>query len=230
MAKIEKEIRTIEIEFLRKAPDSRTIEGRAIPFNVFSPNHEGFREMIAPEAIEGVIEASDIFMLYNHDRQQGFLARAKKGKGTLKIDVREDGVYFSFEAAHDNLSNYILERIERGEINETSWAFTVREDTWKKCDDGVYERIITKFDKLYDFSVVDNSYYGIQDAVGCKRFAEIQEEDRKALEEAQKAEEERLAQEKLEQEKREAEEKQKQLDEYYKNLKETYKDYMKKED
>ena len=222
MANIDKEIRSFEVE-IRKVADSRKIEGRAIPFNVFSPNREGFREMIAPEAVEGVIENSDIFMLYNHDRQQGFLARNNKGKGTLKIDVREDGVYFEFEAANDNLSNYVLERIERGEINETSWAFTVREDTWKHADDGVYERIITKFDKLYDFSVVDNGYYGIKDSVSCKRFAEIQEEDRKALE----AEQERLEQEKLEQEQREAEEKEQQLKEYYENLKEQYKDYLK---
>ena len=229
MAKVEKEIRSFEVE-LRKAPESRRIEGRAIPFNVFSPNREGFRELVAPEAVEGVIEGSDIFMLYNHDRQQGFLARNNKGKGTLKIDVREDGVYFDFELANDNLSNYVLERIERGEINETSWAFTVREDTWRKAEDGVYERIITKFERLYDFSVVDNSYYGIQDAVGCKRFAEIQEADRIALEEA-KAEEERLQKEKEEQEAREAEEeKKKQIEEYYKNLKEEYKDYLKKED
>ena len=73
MAKDNKEIRSFEVE-LRKAPESRRIEGRAIPFNVLSPNREGFREMIAPEAVEGVIEASDIFMLYNHDRQHGFLA------------------------------------------------------------------------------------------------------------------------------------------------------------
>lgn len=215
MAKVETEIRSFEVE-LRKAPEGRRIEGRAIPFNILSPNREGFREMIAPEAVEGVIEASNIFMLYNHDRQKGFLARNNKGKGTLQIDVREDGVYFSFEAAGDNLSQYVLERVERGEISETSFAFTVREDTWTKKEDGVYERVITKFDKLYDFSVVDDSYYGLKDQVGCKRFAELQEEDRKALEEA-KAEEERKAQEQKDQE----------LEQYYKNLKEEYSKYLK---
>ena len=213
---MEQEIRSYNVE-LRKAPESRKIEGRAIPFNYQSPNREGFREMIAPEAVEGVIEASDIFMLYNHNRQDGFLARNNKGKGTLKIDVREDGVYFEFEAANDNLSNYILERIERGEIDETSFAFTVREDKWEKKDDGVYDRTITKFDKLFDFSIVDNSYYGIKEAVGCKRFAEIQEEDRKALEAAQKEEEERKA----------AEEKER-IDNYYNQLREENKNYLTK--
>ena len=218
---MEKEIRSFEVE-LRKAPESRTIEGRAIPFNIFSPNREGFREKIAPEAVEGVIEISDIFMLYNHERSHGFLARNNKGKGSLKIDVREDGVYFEFVAGKDDLSNYILERIDRGEINETSFAFTVREDTWIKQSDGVYERTITKFERLYDFSVVDTSYYGIKNAVGCKRFAEIQEEDRKALEAAKKAEEERQAEEKRQAEEAEAA----RIAEYYKQIREENKKYL----
>lgn len=222
---MEKEFRSFNVE-LRKAPESRKIEGRAIPFNFLSPNREGFREMIAPEAVEGVIEASDIFMLYNHNRNEGFLARNNKGKGSLKIDVREDGVYFEFEAGSDNLSNYILERIERGEIDETSFAFTVREDRWVKKDDGVYERTITKFERLFDFSIVDNSYYGIKEAVGCKRFAEIQEEDRKALEAAQKAEEERQAEEEAQKEK----ERQEKIAEMYKNLREEYLNYLPKKE
>lgn len=218
---MDREIRNFQIEF-KTDEESRVVEGRAIPFNVFSPDREGFREMISPEAIEGVIERSDIFMLYNHDKNQGFLARNNKGKGSLKIDVREDGVYFTFKAKKDNLSNYVYERLLNGELDQTSWAFTVAEDRWVKAEDGVYERTITKFERLYDFSIVDSSYYGIENAVGCKRFAEIQEEDRKALEEAQKAEQERLEQEKREQEEKEAQEKAEHLKEYYANLKEQY--------
>ncbi len=215
---MEKEIRSFEVE-IRKVPDSPVIEGRAIPFSVFSPNREGFREMISPEAVEGVIEASDIMMLYNHDRNRGFLARNNKGKGSLSIDVREDGVYFNFPIGSDNLSTYVRERLDRGELNETSFAFTVKEDRWVKADDGVYERTITKFERLYDFSVVDNSYYGIKDVVGCKRFAEIQEEDRKALEEAQAEEARKTEEERLEK-----------IKEYYQALKEENKKYFKKED
>lgn len=207
---MEKEFRQLSIE-LRANPESRVIEGRAIPFNVFSPNREGFREMIMPEAVEGVIEQSDILMLYNHSNNDGFLARSNKGKGSLNVDVREDGVWFSFEAKHDNLSNYVYERLLSGELDETSWAFTVAEDKWVKADDGVYERTITKFDRLYDFSVVDRSYYGIPNAVGCKRYAEVLEEER--LENERKLEELRAEEEaKKEQE----------LSEYYQKLHEEY--------
>lgn len=180
--------------------------------------------MVVPEAVEGVIEKSDIFALYNHDKSKGFLARSNKGKGSLVVDVQPDGVHFALELKHDDLSNYVYERMLAGELDETSWAFTVAEDHWVKAEDGVYDRTITKFDRLYDFSVVDNSYYGISNAVGCKRYAEILEEE--------KAENERkLAELKAEEERKAAEEEEARkqaIAEYYTNLKEEYKDILEK--
>ena len=222
---MEKEIRQYSVEF-NAAPDVATIEGRAIPFNIASPNREGFRETIAPEAVEGVFEKSDVFLLYNHDKSKGFLARNKMGKGSLKIDVREDGVYFSFVPGEDNLSMYVKDRIQRGDLDEMSWAFTVEQDTWVKGADGVYDRTINKFDHIYDLSIVDQSYYGIEGAVKCARFAEIQEEERLANE-ARIAEEERIAQEKREAEEAEKQEK---LKEYYESIREAYKEALEKED
>lgn len=223
---MEQEIRSFNIE-LKAAPESRTIEGRAIPFNVFSPDREGFRELVTPEAVAGVIEDSDIFLLYNHDKSEGFLARSKKGKGTLKVDVREDGVYFTFDAKSDNLSNYVYERVKAGELDETSFAFTVAEDKWEKQADGVYNRTITKFERLYDFSLVDNSYYGIENAVKCKRFAEIQEEERLANEKRMAEEAAAEKAKKAEEEAKAEEEKKQRIAELHQKLVDEYKDYMK---
>lgn len=222
---MEKEIRQYSIEF-KTAPDVATIEGRAIPFNIPSPNREGFRETIAPEAVEGVFEKSDVFLLYNHDKSKGFLARNKRGKGSLSIDVREDGVYFSFMPGNDNLSMYIKDRIQRGDLDEMSWAFTVESDTWTKAADGVYDRTINRFDHIYDFSIVDQSYYGIENAVKCARYAEVLEEERLANEE-------RIAQEeRAEQERREIEEaeKQEKLKKYYDAMWKEYEEALKKEE
>lgn len=214
---MDKEIRQLNIEFkaCKDKDDKRIVEGRAIPFGVKSPNREGFREQIMPEAVEGVIEKSDIRFLYNHDNSKGFLARSNKCKGKLSIEVKDDGVYFSFPLKNDNLSNYIWERMEDGELDEMSWAFTVAEDRWVKCDDGVYDRYIDKFEMLYDFSVVDASYYGISNAVGCKRFAEIQEEER-IENEKRIAEEEAKAQK----------EKEDALNAYYENLRKENEKYL----
>jgi hypothetical protein len=214
------EVRQLTVELRACDEDGkRCIQGRAIPFNVKSPNRQGFRELIAPEAVEGVIEASDIKMLYNHDESKGFLARSNKGKGKLNIEVKEDGVYFSFEPKKDNLSQYVYERLESGELNEMSWAFTVAEENWSKGEDGVYDRTITRFERLYDFSVVDSSYYGIENAVSCRSYQELLDKE---------AEELRIQKEKEEQERREQEEAQKaeQIKQYYANKKEELKDYL----
>lgn len=196
----EKEIRLVNCEFRIADAEKREIEGTAIFFSRWSPvRYNEFKEMVLPQAVEGVIENSDIKFLYNHDDNKGFLARNNKGKGTLKIEVKEDGVHFRFKCKKDNLSNYIWERLESGELDETSFAFTIAEDEWRKTEDGTWERTIKKFDRLFDFSIVDRSFYGVENAVTCKRFEEIQEEERKAIEEAQKkADEEKREQEEAE--------------------------------
>lgn len=210
---MEKELRSIEI---RTVDDSRKIEGVSIVFNALSNDLGGFREMIVPEAVEGVIEASDIFFLYNHTSDRGFLARSKFGIGSLKTDVREDGVYFSFDAPRTALGDEVLEYLKRGDVNQCSFAFAVDTDMWEKQADGTYIRTITKFKKLYDMSLVDNPAYSQTSA--CARFAEIQEEERIANEKAMKEAEERAAAEALEAKTK--------LEEYYNSILETNKDYM----
>lgn len=212
----EKEIRQLTVEFKAEERDGKkVIEGRAIPFNTFSPVRMGFREQILPEAVEGVIEKSDIKFLYNHNEEKGFLARNNCGKGKLTIDVREDGVYFSFPAKKDNLSQYVYERLESGELNEMSFAFTLDTDEWHKAEDGIYERTIKKFERLYDFSVVDSSFYGITDAVHCQRFDEIKQEEADKI-----AEEKRQADEEAERQKAE------ELKKYYDEMKAEYGKYL----
>ena len=210
---MEKELRSIEI---RTIEDSRKIEGMSIVFNALSNDLGGFRELIIPEAIEGVIEQSDIFFLYNHTSDRGFLARSRNGVGSLKTEVREDGVYFEFDAPKSALGDEVLEYLKRGDVNQCSFAFTVESDKWEKQSDGMYIRTITKFKKLYDMSLVDTPAYSQTSA--CARFAEIKEEERLENERLMKEAEERAAQE-------EAEAKAK-LEEYYNSIIESNKDYM----
>ena len=210
---MEKELRSIEI---RTIEDSRKIEGVSIVFNALSNDLGGFREMIVPEAVEGVIEQSDIFFLYNHTSDRGFLARSKYGSGSLKTDVREDGVYFSFDAPKTALGDEVLEYLKRGDVNQCSFAFAVDKDMWEKQADGSYIRTITKFKKLYDMSLVDTPAYS--QTTACARFAEIKEEERIENERLMKEAEERAAQE--------AAEAKAKLDEYYNSILENNKDYM----
>jgi phage head maturation protease len=78
-----KELETRYLNYeVRFDGDDRSIEGYAIVCNSESEDL-GFREVIAPEALEGIIEKSDCLMLLEHDRKKGILARSKYGKGSL---------------------------------------------------------------------------------------------------------------------------------------------------
>lgn len=210
-----RETRQLQLNY-RSDVESRKIEGVAIVFNALSQDLNGFREQILPEAIEGVIEQSDIFFLYNHTSERGFLARSKFGVGSLHTEVREDGVYFSFDAPRTALGDEVLEHLKRGDLNQCSFAFSVEKDEWEKQTDGTYIRTIKKFNRLYDMSLVDTPAYSQTSA--CARFAEIQEEERLENERLMKEAEERAAQEAAEAKAR--------LEEYYNALKENNKDYM----
>ena len=218
---MEKEERYLSIipaptaEDYRSNPESREVNGYAIVFNSLSENLGGFREIIAPEAVDGVIEKSDIVAVLNHDSSRGILGRSRNGEGSLKLSVDEKGTAFRFDAPRTALGDECLEYLRRGDANQCSFAFTVAEDSWRKLDDGMYERTIKKFDRLFDVSILTCAPAYAATSVSCRSFEEFKEQEQRELEAAHKAEEERLA-----------EEKKAHLAEYYKNLKEENNKYL----
>lgn len=143
----------------RAEGDSRRVEGMAVVFDSWSEDLGGFREKIDPNALDGVIERSDVFALLDHRRDRGILGRCKRGdQVSLQLEVREDGLHYAFEAPETELGNEVLSCLERGEIDGSSFAFTVLEDSWERVGDE-YQRTITKIDQLYDVSPVYSPAY-----------------------------------------------------------------------
>ena len=222
---MEKELRYIENSEIRASQDSREVDGYAIVFNTLSRNLGGFYERIEPTAVDGVIENSDIMALLNHDNSRGILARSRFGVGSLTLSADEKGLRYTFSAPHTALGDECLEYLRRGDITQSSFAFTVKEDSWEKQEDGTYIRTIKRFERLYDVSpVFEPAYFGTE--VKCRSF-----EDFKAEEERKEAEA-KAEQETLEREQREAEEKEKEekLKAYYDGLRKEYEDALKKAD
>jgi len=152
---VEKEVRSLpeELAEVRASKDSRTIEGFGIVFNKESRDLGGFKEVILPEAVEGIVEQSDILALLNHDISRGVLARSTKGKGTLSLTPDNKGVKYRFDAPNFDLGNELLENVRRGDIKSTSFSFSVSGgQKWDKLEDGSYLRTITKFDEIFDIS------------------------------------------------------------------------------
>lgn len=138
--------------------EKRTVEGYALLFDVRSDGLS-FEEVIQRGALEGVLEKSNVFALMNHDPGRGILARSKKGEGSLQLEVDQKGLKYRFEAPKTALGDELLENIRRGEISESSFAFTVEKDVWEKKSDGTWKRTIEKFGEIYDVSPVYDGAY-----------------------------------------------------------------------
>lgn len=156
----------IEIRATNSTPvvsqDSRTVEGYAVVFNSQSEDL-GFYEAINPSAItEDVLMRSDVFCLFNHD-QDKVLARSKYGTGSLQLQLDEQGLKYTFTAPNTDLGDELLEYLRRGDIDSSSFAFTVSTDegseVWTTGTDGRQYREIHKIYALHDVSPVWNSAY-----------------------------------------------------------------------
>lgn len=180
-----KEIRSLnstdaEVRATRRG---RTIEGYAIVFNRESKDLGGFREVIKPEAIEGVLERSDVLALLNHDDSRGLLARSTNGQGTLELSVDTFGVKYRFDAPDTVLGDEVLSGVRRGDIRTSSFAFTVAENgqEWRKDpeDEETYLRTISKFDQIFDVSPVFREAYS-DTTVAVRSLVEIRSNEKAA--------------------------------------------------
>ena len=156
---MEKEIRNLGNIQIRaiEGDESRHVEGYAMLFDVES-EYLGFYEVIERGAItQELVDSCDIFATFNHDTNKIF-ARSNKGEGSLKLTVDDKGLKYEFEAPHTALGDELLEYLKRGDINKSSFAFSIdpnddNAETWESKD-GVYFRTIHKIKELYDCSPV----------------------------------------------------------------------------
>lgn len=159
--------------------DKRSVEGYALLFDTPSDGLS-FTEIIERNALDGVIAKSNVFALLNHDSERGILARSKNGEGTLTLTVDDKGLKYRFEAPRTALGDELLEYLRRGEISESSFAFTVAKETWDYRDDGSWKRTIHQIDRLFDVSPVFDAAYSATSV--CLRGKEQAEAELKAQE------------------------------------------------
>lgn len=170
---IMKELRQINSQFKTNDED-RMVEGYGAVFE--SPSqYIGWTEIIHRGAItEDTIKESDVFAKFNHNDDK-VLARSNKGNGSLLLEIDDNGLRYMFEAPNTALGNELLEYLHRGDITQSSFAFSVdandpKAQRWYKKDGMIY-RDIYKIDKLYDVSPVFQPAY---ESTSCSaRFAEV---------------------------------------------------------
>ena len=170
---IEKRAATVE----SAQEESRMISGYAAVFDSDSEDLGGFTERIERGAFAEAIKVSDVRALFNHDNN---MILARTASGTLRIYEDERGLKYEFEAPNTNVGNDVLEMIKRGDISQSSFGFTVEQDSWAKRDGTTY-RTINKVKRLYDVSPVTFPAYP-EASVAVRKLEEINSEENRTFE------------------------------------------------
>jgi len=147
---MEKEIRTFGMELrAMDKEEKRTVRGYAATFENRSGDLGGFIETIDREAFSDT-DMEDVRALFNHD-SNFVLGRTKSG--TLRLMVDENGLAYEIDMPDTQLGRDMYESIKRGDISQSSFAFTIEDDEYRKEGDTVF-RTIKKIKKLYDVAPV----------------------------------------------------------------------------
>ena len=137
------ELRTAEVR--AAGDDALVVEGYASNFEV-EYDLGYFKETVARGAFDDVMQ-DDVRFLLNHTGAP--LARTTNG--TLELSVDEQGLKYRAALADTQDGRDLYKLIKRGDITQSSFAFTIDSDTWSEDRST---RTITKVGKLLDTSAV----------------------------------------------------------------------------
>lgn len=143
-----KELRVIE----NTENTNRAIEGYAAVFDSWSESlggKEPFVEKVCKGAFEKTIQEDDIRALFNHDPNY-VLGRNKAG--TLSLLEDEKGLFVRIVPPDTQWARDLLVSINRGDITQMSFGFTVELDKWFYENDKDVRELLKV--KLFDVSPV----------------------------------------------------------------------------
>ena len=173
------EKRLFNIETRMEEGETMNVVGHASVYNTMSEDLGGFREIIAPGAFDDVLE-NDVRALINHD---GNLILARTTSGTLKLSTDEKGLKYEFDMPQTSYGKDLAISMKRGDVTQSSFAFTVENDNWE-TKDGMDVSTITKVKRLFDVSrVTYPAYPDADDLVIAKRSLSVYKEKQERLKE-----------------------------------------------
>ena len=156
---MELEKRCIKAELrIAKKGNSPVIRGYAAVFDSLSEDLGGFQEKIEPGAFKNAIKNSDARALFNHDRN---FVLGRQSAGTLRLKEDKNGLHMEIDPPMTQFAKDLVVSIQRGDIKEQSFGFTVKSDKWEDLDEKskMATRTITEVDRLYDVSPVTFAAY-----------------------------------------------------------------------
>ena len=111
-----------------------------------------FTERIARGALSDA-DMSDVRILFNHDPN---MVIARTASGTATVGMDDTGMYYRASIPNSPFGQNLIESLKRGDITQSSWAFSIREkgDKWEYREGVGDIRTITSVDTVYDASPV----------------------------------------------------------------------------
>lgn len=138
MVETERRYTLVPVE-LRQRDDRRKIGGYAAVFGRESRNLGGFVEVVDPIAFNKSRGDGwpDVICRYNHDDNMLLGTSAAR---TLTLSI--DGYGLGYEVDPPQSRADILELVERGDVNKSSFAFRAFDDDWALTDQGYPKRSV----------------------------------------------------------------------------------------
>jgi HK97 family phage prohead protease len=151
----------IDLEVLdgeRSGTKGFTIRGHAAVFNRRSHDLGGFTELIAPGFFTRVLDADpDVHALWDHNTER-VLARTRN----KTLELREDpiGLHNWMRVAPTSFAADLKVLMQRGDIDQQSFAFTVEKDKWEQDkESGEITRTLVEAKGLYDVTITAQGAY-----------------------------------------------------------------------
>lgn len=155
---IEKRMHLGDLTVERRDGDLPKIRGYAAVFNNLSDDLGGFREQITAGAFADAIGRDDVRALVNHDPN---LVLGRNRSGTLIMREDANGLAVEITPPDTQAARDLVALMERGDVSQMSFAFTVSKDdqSWERTGTGPWIRTIRKVQRLFDVSVVTYPAY-----------------------------------------------------------------------
>lgn len=136
---------------LRADGDNGKLVGYAAVFNTRSENLGGFVEVIQPGAFAGSLDGDDIRALIDHEG----IAIARTKNGTLALREDNKGLLVEIDLPDTTDGRDIRESVRRGDVDQMSFGFFVREggQVFTEDEDGTVVRTLTDV-RLLETSIV----------------------------------------------------------------------------
>ena len=160
----EKATKRYKFEVPKATDATRKIEAYAAIFDT-SADLGWFTEEIARGAFDKA-DMSAVVAIFNHDPN---FPLARTTSGTLELRTDETGLHYSYDVPDTSIGRDLLVMVERGDISQSSFAFTIEKETWVEEKGKNPRRVIEKIERLYDVSPVTYPAYKETSAIARKK-------------------------------------------------------------